>query len=654
MNTNSHTKLSLGGLLVTLGIIYGDIGTSPLYVMKAIVGNEKITEELAYGGFSCVFWTLAIITTFKYVYLALSVDNRGEGGIFALYALVRRYKTHWVIYPAIIGCGALIADGFITPPISVASAVEGLTGLKTFAGINTVPIVLVILVILFVFQQFGTNVVGKTFGPIMLIWFGMIAYLGLNQIIKYPAVLKAFNPYYAINLVTNYRGELTHLHGFWLLGAVFLCTTGGEALYSDLGHCGRDNIRVSWVGVFIGLLMCYLGQAALLMNHYNGKVFEGDSVFYALMSPEFLPFGIAISTMAAIIASQALITGCFTLVNEAMKLKLWPNMKVGYPTQMQGQIYIPSINWFLMAGCIGIVLHFEKSSNMDAAYGLAIILNMLMTSLLMMHYFNMRRRSKPFLIFVGVLLVVVEMAYMVSNLRKFPHGGWVSILIAGILIFCIYMWYQAKELRKLHSSFVDIKPYIPMLEAMIDDNSIPKEATNLVYMSMSSNDQMIDSNIVYSIFKKRPRRADIYWFVHVDIVDDPFLKSYKVSTLVPGKVFFVKLKFGFKVEHKVNLMFSKIVEDMQNNNEVDELSHYNSLREYNLPADFKFILINSRVSVDDLLSPLNQFIVRFYRLLKKISLPTTEDFGLELSNTELDTIPIKVGTKVNIDLKREY
>ncbi len=654
MDIINQNKLSLGGMLVTLGIIYGDIGTSPLYVMKAIVGNEKISEDLAYGGFSCVFWTLTLITSFKYVYLALGVDNHGEGGIFALYALVRRFKAKWVIYPAIIGCGALIADGFITPPISVASAIEGLTGLKAFEHINTVPIVLVILVILFIFQQFGTNVVGKTFGPIMMLWFGMIAYLGLLQIIKYPSSLKAFNPYYAINLVTNYRGELTHLHGFWLLGAVFLCTTGGEALYSDLGHCGRENIRVSWVGVFVCLLLCYLGQAAYLMNHYNGQVFESDSVFYALMSSGFLPIGIAISTMAAIIASQALITGCFTLVNEAMKLKLWPNLKISYPTQMRGQIYIPAINWFLMAGCIGIVLHFRKSSNMDAAYGLAIILNMLMTSLLLMHYFSIQRRSKWFVYGVGFLLTVIEITYLISNLRKFPHGGWVSILIAGILIFSIFIWNKARELRKLNYGFTDIKPFIPMLEAMIADNSIPKEATNLVYMSLSDNDLLIDNNIVYSIFKKRPRRADIYWFLHVEIVDDPFAKSYKVITVVPGKIFVVHIKFGFKVEHKVNLMFSKVVEDLQSSGEVDELSHYESLRTYNLPADFKFILINSSISVDELLSPFNQFIVRFYRMLKKMSLPTTEDIGLELSNTEIDTVPIKIGQKINIDLKREY
>ena len=654
MDLENHNKLSAGGMLVTLGIIYGDIGTSPLYVMKAIIGNEKISEDLAYGGFSCVFWTLTLITSFKYVYLALGVDNRGEGGIFALYALVRRFKSNWVIYPAIIGCGALIADGFITPPISVASAVEGLSGLKAFAGINTVPIVLVILVILFIFQQFGTNVVGKTFGPIMLLWFGMIAYLGLLQIIKYPAALKAFNPYYAINLITNYRGELTHLHGFWLLGAVFLCTTGGEALYSDLGHCGRENIRVSWVFVFVGLLLCYLGQAAYLMNHFNGQVFGGDSVFYALMSPGFLPFGIAVSTIAAIIASQALITGCFTLVNEAMKLKLWPNLKVSYPTQMKGQIYIPSINWFLMVGCIGIVLHFRKSENMDAAYGLAIILNMLMTSLLLMHYFSIKHRSKWFIYGVGLLLLIIETTYLISNLRKFPRGGWVSILIAGILIFCIYIWYRARELRKSNYNFTVIQPYIPILEAMIADTSIPKEATNLVYMSLSEDNLLIDSNIIYSIFKKRPRRADIYWFVHVDIIDDPFAKSYKVTTLVPGKIFIVKLKFGFKVEHKVNLMFTKIVEDLQSSGEVDEISHYESLRPYKMPADFKFIIINSSISVDELISPINQFIFRFYRTLKKISIPTTQEFGLEQSDTEVDTVPIKIGIKESIDLKREY
>ncbi len=658
MSHSSHNKITAGGLLVTLGIVYGDIGTSPLYVMKAITTGEPISQDLVYGGVSAVFWTLMILTTFKYVYLALNADNRGEGGIFALYALVRRYRSKWIIYPAIIGCASLIADGFITPPISVSSAIEGLANLGIrngidFSHIETVPIVLTILVALFIIQQFGTNFVGKAFGPVMLLWFGMLAILGVLQIIKDPSVFKALNPIYALKMVTIYRNELTGVHGFWLLGAVFLCTTGGEALYSDLGHCGKQNIRISWFAIFICLMLNYLGQANYLLTHHLNQEFKGTSVFYATMSPDFLPYGIVIASLAAIIASQALISGCFTLVNEAMKLKLWPNMKVNYPTQMKGQIYIPSINWFLLIGCIAVVMIFRESGKMEAAYGLAIVLNMLMTTTLLLHYMHMKRQPLWRIIGLGVLLFVIETAFMVSNLAKFAHGGWFSVMIAIVLFFGIFMWYKAKELRRRHLSVVSIEPYVPMLKDLMDDDTLPKEATNLVYLALSGDQEKIDSNIIYSIFKKRPKRADIYWFVHVDICDDPYLKQYKVTTIVPQKVFFVRLKFGFKVEHKVNLMFSKIVQEMQANGEVDELSHYPSLRKHRFGADFKFIILNSRASVDDEISPFDQFTIRAYRILKNLSLPASEDFGLEISNVEVETVPINVGKATEIKLNRE-
>jgi KUP system potassium uptake protein len=653
------SKISAASVLITLGIVFGDIGTSPLYVMKAIIGSEKISQELVYGGVSCVFWTLMILTTFKYVYLALNADNKGEGGIFALYALVRRYKAKWIIYPAIIGCAALMADGFITPPISVSSAVEGLANLGERWGINfpaikTIPIVVTILILLFVMQQFGTNVVGKAFGPVMLVWFGMLATLGVIQILQYPSVLQALNPYYAFKLITSYRGQISGLHGFWLLGSVFLCTTGGEAMYSDLGHCGKQNIRISWGFVFVCLIINYLGQAAFLMNNYDGQVFAGKSVFYVLMTPEFLPYGIIIATMSAIIASQALISGCFTLVNEAMKLKLWPQMKVNYPTQLQGQIYIPSINWFLLAGCLLVVFVFRESANMEAAYGLAIIIDMIMTTSLLLHWLYMKKVSLSRIVALGVVLLMIEFSFLISNLFfKFAHGGWFSLLIAIFLFSCVYVFYRAKSLRERHLSTQDVAPYIPMLKDLMNDDTVPKEATNLVYMAMNNDPKKIDSNIVYSIFRKRPKRADIYWFVHVDICDEPFVKQYKVETLLPGKVFFVRLRFGFKVEHKVNRMFQKIVADMQANGEVDELSHYPSLRRHQLPADFKFILINSRVSIDDDISAIDQFTIRAYRMLKKISLPTHEDFGLEITNVEIETVPIRVGKQVQIDMVRE-
>ena len=643
-DSNNLHKLSAAGVLITLGIIFGDIGTSPIYVLSAITHDKPLSKELIFGGLSCVFWTLMIVTTFKYVYLALNADNRGEGGIFALYALVRRYKVQWTIFPALIGCASLIADGFITPPISIASAVEGLRLINP--NITTVvPIVIVILIGLFVFQQFGTRVVGGIFGPVMTIWFIMIGGLGIMEIVKNPTVLQALNPYWAIHLVIIYKD------GFWLLGAVFLCTTGGEALYSDLGHCGKINIRVSWVFVLICLLLNYFGQSAYLLG-CMGKGCPVGAPFYDMMPKWFLPIGVAVATMATVIASQALITGCFTLVNEAMKLRLWPNLKVIYPTTHQGQMYIPFMNWFLFFGCVAVVLVFQESSKMEAAYGLAIMLNMLMTTALLVYLKYIQRKPMVIVVAMGVFLYMVEGAFFVSNLNKFPHGGWFTFLIAVTLFAAMYIFYQARLLRKKHTEFVEIKDYIAPLKDLMKDETIAKEANNLVYMSMANYKSHIDSNIIYSIFRKRPKRADIYWFVHVDITNDPYGITYGVDTIIPRRCFFVKLSFGFKVEHKVNLMFKKIVEEMVQSGEVDELSHYPSLRKYNMPADFKFIILNTRVAIDDALTPFEQFVVKGYRLIKSISLSTPEDFGLELTNMEEEMVPIRLKGSKQIKLER--
>jgi len=641
---NIH-KLSAAGVLVTLGIIFGDIGTSPIYVMNAIMQDHTLTKELIYGGLSCVFWTLIIITTFKYIVLAINADNRGEGGIFALYALHRRFKVKWAIIPALIGCAALIADGFITPPISISSALEGLK--IRYPEIKSVEwIVVGIITLLFTFQQFGTKIVGSFFGPIMTVWFVMIGVLGAAQIVKNPTILEALNPYWALHMITEVKG------GFWLLGGVFLCTTGAEAMYSDLGHCGKQNIRVSWSFVVIMLFLSYSGQAAYLMS-LEGNSLHDYSPFYAIMPEWFLPMGIVIATCATVIASQAIISGCFTLVNEAMKLKLWTNFKVVYPSNIKGQIYIPAINWFLFFGCIAVVFLFRESKNMEAAYGLAITFDMLMTTILLTSLLRLQRRPGLFVAAFPILLVTIEGSFLISNLSKFAHGGWFTISIAVAIFFGLWIFYEARKLRAKHTEFTEINKYLPAIEDLMKDEEIPKEATNLVYLAMANDKNHIDSNIIYSIFRKKPKRADIYWFVHVDISNDPYMASYSVDTILPQKIFFVRLKFGFKVEHKVNLMFKKIVEEMVANGEVDEVSHYQSLRKHHMPADFKFILLNTRVSSDDDLSPWEQFVVKGYRLIKSLSLPTSEDFGLEMTNVEFETVPIKIKEESEIQLQRK-
>lgn len=644
---DKHHKLSKAGILISLGIIYGDIGTSPLYVFKAIVGTHEISEDLILGGLSCVFWTLTLITTIKYVYLALNADNKGEGGIFALYALVRRYKAGWVIYPAIIGCATLISDGFITPAISVTSAIEGLKVFNPAITHNTVlTIVIIILVALFVFQQFGTGVVGRTFGPIMLIWFTTIGVLGFWHLSGNLSVLKAVNPVYAFNLLTEYPG------GFWILGAVFLCTTGAEALYSDLGHCGKSNIRVGWFFVKTALLLNYFGQAAWLLGHQGTSM--GDRIpFYSLMPEGFLIFGIIIATLAAIIASQALISGTFTLINEAMKLKLWPATRVRYPSQMKGQIYIPSINWILMLGCIMVVLYFQYSTQMEGAYGLAITFDMLMTTSLLVFYFSISKKSTFRSLGLGLLFFSLEGMFLVSNLSKFEHGGWFTFVIASFFFLTMFVLMRARKLRDRHTEFVDLKHYVGMLSDLQADVTLPKEATNLVYLAVADTERFIDSNIIYSVFKKRPKRADVYWFLHVDTVDTPFTSKYSVDVIIPKRCFFVRLKLGFKTPHRVNLMFGKIIHEMADSGEIDLISPYPSLHKYSMMADFKFIILNSWASSDSDISNFDRLIIQGYRAIKTFSISTAELYGLEAANIETEKIPISVGPMAKVRIKRE-
>ena len=641
------TSLSAAGVLISFGIIFGDIGTSPIYTFRFIVDEHEITEDLVLGGLSCVFWTLTLITTIKYVILALSADNKGEGGIFALYALVRRYKANWVIFPAIIGCATLISDGFITPAISVTSAIEGLRTFDPTIQTNTIiTIVVVILVLLFVFQQFGSTVVGKTFGPIMFAWFTFIAIMGFLHLMHKPEILKAVNPVYGFDLLVKYPG------GFWILGAVFLCTTGAEAMYSDLGHVGKKNIRVSWTFVKISLLLSYFGQGAWLLEH-EGQ-FLGDKIpFFAIMPEYLVVFGVIIATLATIVASQALISGTFTLVNEAMKLKLWPAARVRYPSQIKGQIYIPAINWILMVGCILFVFIFRESQRMEGAYGLAITFDMLMTTSLLVYYFSITKKSTVRSIALGVTMFSIEIAFLISNLNKFPHGGWFTFAIASFFFGMMYVLMRARGLRQRHTEFVDLKHYVGMIQDLQADTNVPKEATNLVYLAMADSKRYIDSNIIYSIFKKRPKRADVYWFVHVDTVDNPFTSKYVVDTIIPKKCFFIRIKLGFKTDHRVNLIFNKIIHEMADAGEIDLTSPYPALHKYSMMADFKFVILHSWASSDSEISNFERLIIQGYRVLKKYSLSTEEMYGIEAANLEVEKVPIQVGPQAKIKIKRE-
>src|SRR6218665_189205 len=646
---SSLNKLSLGGVLVSFGIIYGDIGTSPIYTLRFIVGSHVITEDLVLGGLSCILWTLAIITTLKYVVLALNADNKGEGGIFALYALVRKYKVAWIIIPAMIGCCTLIADGFITPAISVTSAVEGLRRLSPDITANAIVlIVLAILAVLFVFQQFGSSTVGKAFGPVMLAWFIFIGFFGAYNLASNPKILWAVNPMYAIRLLIEYPG------GFWILGAVFLCTTGAEAMYSDLGHCGKNNIRMGWTFVLVSLLLSYFGQGVYLLSRAGKAIGSEEIPFFEMIPQPFMIFAVVIATLATVTASQALISGTFTLVNEAMKFRLWPSTRVRYPSRAKGQVYLPAINWLLMLGSSAVVFFFKDSSAMEAAYGLAITVNMLMTTLLLVYYYWVGHHSRVRSVAMAVLFVLIEGAFLASNLSKFHHGGWFTFGIAFVFFTMMFTLRKARRMRDRHTDFVSLKEFIPTLKEMQNDLAVPKEASNLVYLAKADSKRFIDSTIIYSIFKKRPKRADTYWFIHIDTVDSPFTSKYSVDTIIPQKCFFVRIKLGFKADHRVNIIFNSILRDMEEAGEVNLISPYPSPQRHKVPADFKFIIINSIASINSEMSAFDNLIIQFYRLIKKRSLPPQEKFGLELANVEVEQVPILVGPAAKVRIKRVH
>ena len=653
----SHTqKATLAGLLIALGIIYGDIGTSPLYVLNAVISGKEISEFLIVGALSCIIWTLTLQTTVKYVILTLKADNRGEGGIFSLYTLVRRQKK-WLVIPAMVGGAALLADGMITPPISVTSAIEGLKQVHRFRSIDQstiVYIVIGILAFLFLLQQFGSNYIGRTFGPIMLIWFLMLAVLGLSHIADDLHVFKAFNPYYAVDLLVMYP------NGFWILGAVFLCTTGAEALYSDLGHCGRSNIRYSWVFVKLCLILNYLGQGAWLLSHFAGKsitkemIATGFNPFFGVM-PEWFRFaGLVIATIAAIIASQALISGSFTLISEAMRLNLWPKFKINYPSEERGQLFIPAINLMLFLGCVGIVVYFRSAAHMEAAYGLAITLCMLATTILFSNYLVSKRVSSPWIYLFLIVYLSIELCFLFANLMKFMHGGYIALLVGGILFAVMYVWFRARKIKNRYVEFVRLENYLPMLQELSNDLTVQKHATHLVYLSSANSKHEIEHKIIYSILNRKPKRADIYWFVHVDTMDDPYTCQYEVETIVPNEVIRVEFKLGFRMQPRINLMFRKVVEEMVANKEVNITSRYESLQRNNVVGDFQFVVMEKFLSQDNELPFIEKIIMRVYFALKHISLSEEKGFGLDQSNVTVEKFPLIVAPVSSLKLKRIF
>ncbi len=645
-NQHQHIdKVSFAGLLISLGIVFGDIGTSPLYVFSAIVGTRKIEPMLVLGGLSAVFWTLMFQTTIKYVLIALRADNNGEGGIFSLYALIKRYAGSWLLLPAIIGGSFLLADGIITPPISVSSAIEGLRIYKP--DIPTVPIVIAIIIGLFVVQQFGTQFIGKFFGPVMTLWFGFIGVIGLMAFVQDLSVLKAINPYYAYQLLAEYP------HGFWLLGAVFLCTTGAEALYSDMGHAGRANIRFSWIFVKICLLLSYAGQSAWLLSQ-SGKTLTGVTPFYSIVPPTILPIAIVIATLAAIIASQALISGSFTLIGEAIRLSFWSRQRIVYPTDFKGQLYIPQVNWLLMSGCIFIVLYFRESKFMEAAYGLSVTLTMLMTTFLLFVYLRSRRFNPIITFGLTALFLIIELAFFVANMEKFPEGGYVSVAVGFVLFSVMWLWFNGRKLRKNLTTWEDTTEFYDTLKELSNDTTIPQYSTHLVYLTASDSPKKLERETIESILEKTPKRADVYWFVHVKTDDHPFTTKYHVETIAKEDVYFITFTLGFRIEPRISYFFELALEDLVKNDEVEMTSRHPALKHYNIRGDIRFVLLRSFLSYENALPAKENFIMRAYYILRRwFSIREDTAYGLDADNVVIENVPVVVARPEEVKLIRE-
>jgi KUP system potassium uptake protein len=635
-------RITMASLLVALGIIYGDIGTSPLYVLKAIVGDKPIDEMLIYGGVSCIFWTLVLQTTVKYIIITLMADNQGEGGVFSLYALVKRYGKGLVI-PTILGATTLLADGIITPPISVASAVEGLE--LVVPDLPTVPIVIVILSLLFFFQRFGTQRVGFAFGPIMLLWFTMLFTLGIIAVLRYPEILKSLNPYYAYQLLMKYP------HGFWLLGAVFLATTGAEALYSDLGHCGRRNIRVTWAFVKVSLITNYLGQAAWIMTE-GSTTLKGRNPFYELMPEWFLIAGVIIATAAAIIASQALISGSYTLISEAISLNFWPRVAVRQPTELKGQIYIPSVNTILWIGCIMMILYFQSSTHMEAAYGFSITVAMLMTTILLCYFMLfIKKWHWGWVVLFVMVFGSIELSFFITNVAKIKER-WMFLFFELLIFMVMYVWYYARKINNQFVKFVELGKYTSLIKELSEDDEIPKFATHLIYMTKANSRQQIEEKIIKSIFSKKPKRADVYWFLHINYTEEPYTLTYDVTELLDDKVIKVNIHMGFRVQPRTELFFKKIVQELVAQKELNLHIRPDGSTKYNPEPDFKFIIIEKFLSVENEFALREGILLNGYFLLKRLGQRDEQAFGLEKSDVVVEQVPLVYNQAHSIELKK--
>ena len=631
------SRLTFLGVIITIGIIFGDIGTSVLYVMKSFVrsSDAMMSENLVLGFVSLIFWVMTLQTTTKYVLIALKADNHGEGGVFSLFALIKNKTKRGVVLLAMIGGATLLADGIITPAITVTSAVEGLHDIIPAINTNDVIIlVLIIFIFIFSFQRFGTKKIGSLFGPIMSLWFLSLFFWGIKSIGTRPEILKAINPKYAFNLLITYPGV------FVLLGAVFLCVSGAEDLYVDLGHCGRPNVRMAWFAVKVCLLANYFGQAAyLLSTNYSSE----KNPFFAIVPESFVVFQVILATLAAIIASQSLITGSFTLISEAIKLNLFPKLIIKYPTELKGQVYVSAVNIILFICSSCVVIFFRTSSNMEAAYGLSISITMFVTTLLLSIYLYKVKDKKIFAAIFLIFFGIEELFFLYANSLKFVNGGYITVLIALLIFTIMFIWYRGTEIKERESQYLTVKNYTKQLLQLSMDKSVPKYATNLVYLTGAKKEEDVDYAVLYSILNKQPKRANVYFFVHINVIDKPYKREYKVTKFSDKKILKITFNLGFREHQRVNMFMHQVIDDLLMNKELElQPTKYNLRGKAETVGDFRFVLIEEVLGNSNGLSSFDNFIMGLRLKLKKITVTPEKWFGLDTSVITKEAVPLNV------------
>ena len=650
-------KFGMGMFLVALGIVYGDIGTSPMYVMKSIVegngGIAQVDREFIVGSLSLIIWTITLLTTIKHVLIALRADNHGEGGIFALYSLIR-HCGKWLILPTMIGGCTMLADGVLTPAVTVTTAVEGLRSIEAmdaFLGSGqavVIVIALAIISLLFIIQRSGTSSIGKLFGPVMMVWFLFLGITGLWLSLGDLSILQALNPVYAIKILFSPDNK----EGFLILGSVFLCTTGAEALYTDMGHVGRNNIFISWPFVKICLVLNYMGQCAWIIQNQGNPVIqaiEDLNPFYMMLPEPLRPVAILLSALATIIASQALISGSYTLVHEAASLDLMPHLNVQYPSDTKGQIYIPFVNNILWFFCALVVLYFQSGSRMENAYGLAITISMLMMTVMFCVYIGVVHKQRIAAVIFTVVFFALEGVFFISSLGKFMAGGYVAIIISLAILFIMICWYRGTQIEQAQNIFLRMREHLQDIKDLQMDITIPLCSHNVVYLVKGNESEKIDRDILYSILDKDPKRAEAYWFVSVNTTDDPYQKNYEVETYGTDYIFRVNLYLGFKVKPSVNIYLRQVVHDLLATGELPKQDKRHSIYGPSDVGSFKFCMIRKMMPKEGDIGAADDLLLRAKYTIRLLGGSPLQWFGLETSNLIIEYVPLFLPQRQNQD-----